>query len=108
MKNKELAAMVEQLMIKVDDLAAALAVPEQKSATRWGEEPKQEGSVVAFQVQFSEYGRVYHYAAIRFDTGLWSLTGNTPNQFMRWKEFCAWLDKLYEVRNFALMKRVER
>lgn len=92
-------------MLKSDALAIALAEAiekETKQEEKYGAEPDR-GSVIAFNVRFRKEGPLYSYAAIRAGN-LWYTTGpNAPERYT-WGELTDWLDGVFKVKNFVVLR----
>lgn len=70
-------------MSDLDDLDRLLARPD---------EPEEKDAVVRFWVQWEGSPKTYSFVAIKFSTGLWTVTG-ADAQGRTWSDMLDWMDR---------------
>ncbi len=80
---------------------AALATAYDEAESRYGIEPKKNGSVIRWRMRFQKGGVKYTYAAIK--AGLWYTTGPNSPKGYTWDELVSWLDNAHRVYGFEVL-----
>ena len=97
----------ERREMKISEvLAAELAKALEKEKARedaFGIEPTGLRSVVTFDIQFTERGKWYNYAAIRCGDNKWYTTGMKRTSGYTWEELLNFITEIYKYRKFKVV-----
>ena len=63
----------------------------------------EDGTVIAFRVQFMAGGNWYEYAAIRV-SGAWFTTGPRTPKAYTWEELTGWFDEAHRVSKIKVLR----
>ena len=98
---------IEREKMKYSDVLAAelqrVLLKEEKRFADFGEEPKGLRSVVTFDIQFTERGKWYNYAAIRCGDGKWYTTGTKRVAGYTWDELLDFIEDVHKYRKFKVV-----
>lgn len=98
---------IERGTVKYSDVLAAelqrVLLKEEKRFADFGEEPKGLRSVVIFDIQFTERGKWYNYAAIRCGDGKWYTTGTKRAAGYTWDELLDFIEDVHKYRKFKVV-----
>ena len=98
---------IERGTVKYSDVLAAelqrVLLKEEKRFSDFGEEPKGLRSVVIFDIQFTERGKWYNYAAIRCNDGKWYTTGTKRAAGYTWDELLDFIEDVHKYRKFKVV-----
>ena len=98
---------IERGKMKYSDVLAAelqrVLLKEEKRFSDFGEEPKGLRSVVIFDIQFTERGKWYNYAAIRCGDGKWYTTGTKRAAGYTWDELLDFIEDVHKYRKFKVV-----
>lgn len=98
---------IERGTVKYSDVLAAelqrVLLKEEKRFSDFGEEPKGLRSVVIFDIQFTERGKWYNYAAIRCGDNKWYTTGTKRTTGYTWDELLDFIEDVHKYRKFKVV-----
>ena len=98
---------IERGTVKYSDVLAAelqrVLLKEEKRFSDFGEEPKGLRSVVTFDIQFTERGKWYNYAAIRCGDNKWYTIGTKRAAGYTWEELLDFIEDVHKYRKFKVM-----
>ena len=98
---------IERGTVKYSDVLAAelqrVLLKEEKRFSDFGEEPKGLRSVVTFDIQFTERGKWYNYAAIRCNDNKWYTTGTKRAAGYTWDELLDFIEDIHKYRKFKVV-----
>ena len=98
---------IERGTVKYSDVLAAelqrVLLKEEKRFSDFGEEPKGLRSVVIFDIQFTERGKWYNYAAILCGDNKWYTTGTKRATGYTWDELLDFIEDIHKYRKFKVV-----